>query len=212
MIKQATQEKAWTPFVSNAGERLPYGLGWFVTDWHGTRLVWHYGQWGTSFSALYLKIPEKNVSVILLGNSEALAGNGDVDVENNVFVCSFLELWGVAHGCKPNAEKSLAQWVERRRAEAKAAVPVAASILESYVGRYQFETLENRIYTVSRDGNKLLFAGPNGRTMELYAESETTFFLKIRPYVLYFTRAEGQRPQLKIVQDDLTFYSKRLEP
>src|SRR5262245_37835505 len=74
-IRQDTQDRAWTPFVSNGGERLPYGLGWFVTDWHGLKLVWHYGQWGTGFSAMYLKIPEKNVSVIMLANSEALAGN-----------------------------------------------------------------------------------------------------------------------------------------
>src|SRR5262245_55508751 len=28
LLKRETQEKAWTPFVSNDGERLPYGLGW----------------------------------------------------------------------------------------------------------------------------------------------------------------------------------------
>ena len=27
LLKKETQERAWTPFVSNAGERLPYGLG-----------------------------------------------------------------------------------------------------------------------------------------------------------------------------------------
>src|SRR5262245_23363699 len=160
---------------------------------------------------MYLKIPEKNVSVVMLANSEALAGNGDVDVENNVFVCSFLGLWGASYGCKPSAEASLAKRVEQRRAEGKVAVPVAPDILEPYVARYQFEGLENRIYSGSREGDKLFFAGPNGRTMELFAESETTFFLKIRPYVLYFSKAEGQRPQLKIIQDDQTYYSKRLE-
>src|SRR5262245_11416337 len=211
-IRQDTQDKAWTPFVSNGGERLPYGLGWFVNDWHGLKLVWHYGQWGTGFSAMYLKVPAKNVSVIMLANSEALAGNGDVDVVGNVFVCRFLGLLDAAYGCEPNAEASLARWVEQRRAEAKVAVPVATDILDSYVGRYQFEALENRIYSVSRDGDQLFFAGPNGRTMELYAESETAFFLKIRPYVLYFRKAEGQRPQLDIVQDGITYHAKRVEP
>jgi CubicO group peptidase (beta-lactamase class C family) len=209
-IRQDTQEKAWTPFVSNSGERLPYGLGWFVTDWHGVKLVWHYGQWGTGFSAMYLKIPEKNVSVVMLANSEALAGNGGENVAGNAFVCSSLGLWGVAYDCAPQAEAALAKWIAQRKAEGKSAIPVATDILESYVGRYQFETLENRIYTVSREGDRLFFAGPNGRTMELFASSETEFFLKIRPYVLYFTRAEGQRPQLKITQDGETFYSKRL--
>src|SRR5262245_4851339 len=64
LLKKETQERAWTPFVSNGGQRLPYGLGWFVTDYHGLKLVWHYGQWGTGFSAMYLKVPEKHVSVV----------------------------------------------------------------------------------------------------------------------------------------------------
>jgi CubicO group peptidase (beta-lactamase class C family) len=39
-LRKETQERAWTPFVSNGGDRLPYGLGWFVTDYHGRKLVW----------------------------------------------------------------------------------------------------------------------------------------------------------------------------
>ncbi|HET8670964.1 MAG TPA: serine hydrolase domain-containing protein, partial [Candidatus Saccharimonadales bacterium] len=45
-LKKETQEKAWTAFTSNSGQRLPYGLGWFVTDYHGLKLIWHYGHWG----------------------------------------------------------------------------------------------------------------------------------------------------------------------
>src|SRR5262245_42792140 len=39
-LKKETQEKAWTAFVSNGGKRLPYGLGWFVMDYHGLKLTW----------------------------------------------------------------------------------------------------------------------------------------------------------------------------
>jgi CubicO group peptidase (beta-lactamase class C family) len=209
-LRKDTQEIAWTPFVSNGGERLPYGLGWFVTDWHGSRLVWHYGQWGSGFSAMYLKVPEKNVSVVMLANSEAFAVFDDWDVTSNAFMCSFLGLWGQAHGCEATAEAALAKWVEQRRAEGRVAVPVRSEILDSYVGQYQFEGLENRIYTITRDGDRLLFNGPGGPQMELFAESETTFFLKIRPYRLIFTRPEGQPPQLTIVQDEYTFHSKRI--
>ena len=209
-LRKDTQERAWTPFVSNAGERLPYGFGWFVTDWYGSRLVWHYGQWGTGFSAMYLKVPEKNVSVIMLSNSEALAGTGFDNVTDNTFVCSFLEFLGDAHECEPSAEAALAKWVEQRRSEVHVAVPVRPDILESYVGQYQFEALENRIYTVTREGDRLFFNRPDGPRMELFAESETKFFLKIRPYKLIFTRPEGQRPQLTIVEGEHTLHSKRI--
>jgi hypothetical protein len=81
----------------------------------------------------------------------------------------------------------------------------------TYVGQYQFETLDNRIYTITRDGDRLFFNGPGGPKMELFAESESKFFLKIRPYLLVFTKAEGQLPQLEIVEGDETFHSKRIK-
>jgi hypothetical protein len=52
-----------------------------------------------------------------------------------------------------------------------------------------------------REGGKLFFNSTGGsKRMELFAESESTFFLKVRPYVFVFTTAEGQAPQLKIVE------------
>jgi CubicO group peptidase (beta-lactamase class C family) len=210
-LRKDTQEIAWTPFVSNGGEKLPHGLGWFVTDWHGLKLVWHYGQWGTGFSAMYLKVPEKNASLVMLSNSEALAGTGFDSVTRNVFVCSFLGFLGQDYDCEPGAEEELAKWIEQRRSEGRVAVPVRTDVLESYVGQYQFEGLENRIYTVTRDGDRLLFNGPGGPELELFAESETKFFLKIRPYRLIFTTPAGQPPQLTITQDEYTFHSKRIQ-
>jgi len=210
LLKKATQERAWTPFLSNSGERLPYGLGWFVTDYHGRKLVWHSGQWGTSFSAMYIKLPERNVSIILLSNSEALAGE-DFDVTNNVFVCRFLGLWGDAHDCERSSDAAIAKWIEGRRAKARVAVNVEPAILETYVGQYQFEALENRIYTVTREGGTLFFTRANGPRMELFAESESRFFLKIRPYVLVFTKKEGMPPQLEIIEGDDTFRSIRIK-
>lgn len=84
-------------------------------------------------------------------------------------------------------------------------------MIESYVGQYQFEKLDDRIFTITRDGGRLLFTGPNGPTMELFGESDAKFFLKIRPYLLIFTKAEGQRPQLEIVEGNETFHSKRIK-
>ena len=95
-LTKETQDKAWTPFISNDGKPLAHGLGWFVTDYHGTRLVWHYGHWGTGFSAIYLKVPAQRLSLVMLANSEALADHqfkvGE-DITNNVFACSFLRVF-----------------------------------------------------------------------------------------------------------------------
>ena len=217
-IKKETQEQAWTPFVSNSGKRLPYGLGWFVMNHHGTRLIWHTGDWGNGFSAFYLKVPEKNLSLIMLANSEALVEHqyaiGEVMVDDavrNVFVCSFLGAWDLAYGCEKNSRTAMAKFIEQRRASGKVAIRVDPRILETYVGQYQFETLGNRIYTFTREGDRLFFSTTQGSRNELLADSESTFFLKDRPYRFIFTKSEGQAAQLKIVQGDSTYPSKRIK-
>ena len=217
-LKKETQEKAWTPFVSNAGARLPHGLGWFATDYHGVKLVWHYGHWGTGFSAFYLKVPENNLSVIMLANSESLIDHqfderemtADV-ILDNVFACSFLRMWDLAKGCEKNSQAAAKKWIAYRRASGKVAIKVSPKVLESYVGEYQFETLGNRIFIVTREGDKLLVQEPPGLRFEVLAESETKFFLKDRTWTLVFSKQEGQPAQLKIVEGKASFASKRIK-
>ena len=247
-LKKETQEKAWTAFTSNSGQRLPYGLGWYVTDYHGIKLAWHTGHWGTGFTAFYLKVPEKNVTLIMLANSEALIDHLYQRAENitdDVFACNFLRLFvfedlqgrrlpdpnwkqgtpefskeitglskqsgGYAYDCERNSQTALTQWLEQRRKSARVAVRVDPRILDTYLGEYQFETLNNRIYTFTREGDKLFFSTATGSKAELLADSESTFFLKTRPYQFIFTKTEGQPAQLKIVQGNLIFLSKRLK-
>jgi CubicO group peptidase (beta-lactamase class C family) len=218
LIKKETQEQAWTPFVANSGKRLPYGLGWFVMDHHGTRLIWHTGDWGGGFSAWYLKVPEKNLSLIMLANSEALVEHqysiGEAMVDDavrNVFVCSFLGAWELAYGCEKNSRAAMSKFIEQRRASGKVAIHVSPKVLESYVGEYQFETLHNRIFIVTHEGDKLFVQETGGLRFEVFAESETKFFVKARTWMLVFTKREGQAAELSLVQGNDTFRSKRIK-
>ena len=72
LLAAQTQEQAWTNHVNSKGQRLPYALGWFVQMYGNERLIWHYGQWDT-FSGLYLKVPGRNITLILLANSSGLS-------------------------------------------------------------------------------------------------------------------------------------------
>lgn len=94
-IKQETQGLAWTPMTANDGRKLPYGLGWFTQDVQGLKLIWHYGQWW-QFSALILKVPDRNLTLLLLANSDGLStpfGLGGGDVLNSAFASTFLRLF-----------------------------------------------------------------------------------------------------------------------
>jgi hypothetical protein len=74
---------------------LPYGLGWFVQQYNGTRVIWHYGLW-PQYSALYLKVPDRQLTLILLGNSggvSELFGLADGDVTASPFARAFLRMF-----------------------------------------------------------------------------------------------------------------------
>ncbi len=88
--------QAWTPATSTNRTALPYGLGWFVQNTAGVRVVWHYGQW-EQFSALYLKLPDAHRTLILLANSGELSTRFNLaagDVTESPFARLFLRIFG----------------------------------------------------------------------------------------------------------------------
>jgi len=95
-ISRSSQQQAWTNAISSTfRDTLPYGLGWFVQQENGVRLIWHYGQW-SQYSALYLKVPDQRLTLILLANSGGLSvtfpmAAGDVMV--SPFARTFVKLF-----------------------------------------------------------------------------------------------------------------------
>ncbi len=276
-LGEALQARAWTPFASNDGKPLAHGLGWYVTEYRGMRIVWHYGHWGTGFSAMYLKIPAKRLTCIVLTNSEALSDHffqmGE-NVTHNVIGCSFVNAFvpevtnAVFHSsdasgdaksgdsksgdaktgdaktsapasasattrssgagsatappksttpesftvparntdayfaastdCECTSRIALEKWIESRRAAGRKSIPIAAELAEAYVGSYQ---LPDRAITVTRDGNRLFIDSPEGDRFELFAETPTQFFLKIRQWTLTFVREAERVVRMDILED-----------
>ena len=71
-LKPETWEKIFTPFVTPKGKTIQYGLGWFVKNYKGLKIVWHTGWW-YGYSTLLIKIPEKDLTFIILANSQDLS-------------------------------------------------------------------------------------------------------------------------------------------
>ena len=66
--------KVFTPARSEKGKPFPYGIGWFIRYYKGIKVVWHNGLWD-GCSALFVKIPEKDLAFIILANSRDLSNN-----------------------------------------------------------------------------------------------------------------------------------------
>ena len=95
VLTAASRTESTTPSRSSAtGERLPYGLGWFVQDHGGERLVWHYGWQPGAYSGLWLRAPERGLTLVLLANGDGLSAAFDLgagDVSRSPFAQAFLQ-------------------------------------------------------------------------------------------------------------------------
>jgi CubicO group peptidase (beta-lactamase class C family) len=97
-VSAKTQELAWTAFIANDGSPQPYGFGWFVQNYRGGKLIWHYGEI-ESFSGLVLKVPSQKLTFLLLANASRTSEPFDLGVGNvlrSPFAQTFLENFALA--------------------------------------------------------------------------------------------------------------------
>jgi CubicO group peptidase (beta-lactamase class C family) len=91
LLKDSTRTRAWTPGKLSSGTDFPYGLGWFVQTIGGKKIVWHFGH-GAESSALLVKIPDRDVTFVLLANSEGLSRGLQLD-EGDLLRSPFAKLF-----------------------------------------------------------------------------------------------------------------------
>jgi len=92
LIDPTTRSRAWESPGST-----PTGLGWFVSSHDSERVVWHFGLARDAYSSLIVKVPGRNLTLILLANSDGLVGPSsnlaDGNLASNVFASLFLKLF-----------------------------------------------------------------------------------------------------------------------
>jgi CubicO group peptidase (beta-lactamase class C family) len=92
LLREETLAAAWTP-QSNAA---PVGLGWFVQYYRGEPVVWHFGLIQNGYSSLIVKLPSRDLTLILLANSDGLSAPFQLeagDVTKSLFATIFLRLY-----------------------------------------------------------------------------------------------------------------------
>ena len=95
LLHDETLELAWNPTIGRRGTPVPMGLGWFVQYHRGHRVIWHFGYTPNAYSALFIKVPDRNVTLILLANSDGLSAPFQLpqgDVTRSLFAAVFLRL------------------------------------------------------------------------------------------------------------------------
>ena len=90
------RQQIWTATKSPTGQKFPYGLGWFVWEPY-TKFCWHYGWYPDAFSSLLFKMPDQQLTLILLACTDRASSVfwlGDGDPVRSAFVTAFLDCFG----------------------------------------------------------------------------------------------------------------------
>lgn len=96
LLEPETLAVAWSNVVSTSGTPMPTGLGWFVQNYNGERVVWHFGVIPNASSSLLIHVPGRRLTLVLLANSDGLSGTASLnegDVTASPFARLFLRLF-----------------------------------------------------------------------------------------------------------------------
>jgi CubicO group peptidase (beta-lactamase class C family) len=95
LLREDTQNLAWSPVQFPDRAASPAGLGWFVQNYRGTKVVWQAGVVAGGYSALIVKVPARHATMILLANSDGLVVPSQFesgDVTRSLFSSLFLRM------------------------------------------------------------------------------------------------------------------------
>ena len=164
-------------------------LGWHIMQHNGRDLIWKDG--GTFGFGSFIGFDAKTkVGVVVLANSFSLAA-GVADEVGLHLLDTSLPLAGA-----PVKERT--------------AIPVDPKILEGYTGRYQLAP--TFFITITREEDRLYEQASGQPKIQIFAESGTSFFLKVVDAQISFkTDAQGRATELVLHQNGLDQRAPRVE-
>lgn len=146
--------------------QMDIGLNWHVRHVGDERIVWHNG--GTAGFRTFVGFdPDKGVGAVVLTNS----GHGADDIG--------------MHLINPEVPLAPAPEPQQERVE----IEVADEVLETYVGEYEFTPTFSIVVTL--EGGTLSGQATGQGKLQMFAESETKFFLKVVDAQFTFTKDDS---------------------
>jgi len=140
LLKNDSKEKMFAPYSPN----LPYGLGVFSQEIEGMQVVWAYGQYD-SFSSLFIKVPEQNLNLVMLANSNLMSDparliNGDL--LSSLFAISFLKNYVLDYSNLPLLKAEKTPELPPGMASFQKKKLLAEALAQSYMARFDSTALE----------------------------------------------------------------------
>ncbi len=80
ILAEKTRALTESPYVTQNGTSIPYAYGRYIQDVNGEKVIWHSG-WDeeAGYTAVYLKFPERSLTIVVLANNEGLWWGNSLD-------------------------------------------------------------------------------------------------------------------------------------
>nr|HQU83810.1 serine hydrolase [Pyrinomonadaceae bacterium] len=186
--KRLVSEKGfdeWTKPQMKVAGKTSYGLGWFLQDWKGAKVIQHGGNID-GFNSMVAMLPEKKLGFVMLTNvSGSPLGN---------------ELMPLIFGGILDEEKT----------DESVKLPLRA--MEKLVGKYRLEAAKMDI-EVKIEGEKLMMIVPGQPAYTLQRTGERQFKLEGAPegFAVKFTPAQGDATEMFLQQPQGNFTLPKLD-
>jgi CubicO group peptidase (beta-lactamase class C family) len=149
LLKKASLEGAWTPYVLKGGKATGYGYGWGVSKLRGRRAISH-GGGIFGFSTYAVRLPDEHVYVAVLCNSDS-----------------------------PPADpgylgKKIAALVVGDPFPEPVAITLEPKALERYAGVYRIDESSTRTVTV--ENGRIYTQRTGGQRLEIRPDAQAEFF------------------------------------
>ncbi|MBW4498003.1 MAG: serine hydrolase [Scytonema hyalinum WJT4-NPBG1] len=165
---------------------LKIGLGWHILKKYGKEIIWHNGGTGGYHSFIGFD-KNKRLGVVVLSNSV-----NDIDDIG-------------LHLLEPKFELA-------KRTPPKEHKPIVLDpkIYDAYIGQYQLAP--NFLLTISKEQDKLYAQATGQARLELFAESETEFFIKeVDAQITFVKNEKGQVTHLILHQNRQNLEAKKIQ-
>ena len=71
LISSMMKKKVFTPAITNNGDTLDYGYGWFFEDLYKHKMIYHDGGW-VGFNTIIANFPEEKLWLVAYANNQAI--------------------------------------------------------------------------------------------------------------------------------------------
>ena len=180
----ALMQKLQTPFIQNNGDTMSYAWGLMIGNLNGLKMLEHGGA-DIAHRSMLMMFPEVKGAVVTQSNNSSFSGQ----ISRKLAEIYFADVMEIEED-------------EAKSTETPGEFVYDISKFDELAGRYELEVAPGFIIEFRREGDKLITQATGQGAVELFASSDSTFYLKVvEAGVTFHRNAEGKVDHITLHQN-----------